>query len=541
VHRVAAAVALALLAAAPEARASDGVDFSATLHLRETFLGNPAYPRLGYDPSAQSFSLAGYLVPEGGEQFSSGFASLAVGGRHLEGDLRWTISVDTGELRRQGLPESVPVCLSTDSTGLAAPGGGTCRLFATRDGLRRTIVPLASTATGAPEVTSNGRALSDELAGTLFVREAYAAAALGRAGFATVRAGRMRLAVADGFVYDDYATGAEVALDVGAVGPPLAISVAVFEPSRDLPGSVAQVSPMLAVRADFLPSLFERAGLFLAVHRDRSGGMAELLRDALVERLATQILRAAPTDQRAADEQLAVLEAAPAASEATLAWLGTSGSLAPWRGQRFAWTGATLRGRVDRIEAAIRLDPTRPPATLAQDLGLEGYLASARWEVDLARRLTAGASFLLLSGGALPRSGGIPSPLGGTYHGFIGVSPFVTQTNLFFGGGLSDSFATRRATAPGVNGRGVIAPGLSLAWDPRDDLAVHASGTWLRADAPGPFGGVVYGTEADLEATWQLARWLQVGAEADALFPGNFFPGNRPMTKVVLALDVLTQ
>jgi hypothetical protein len=86
----------------------------------------------------------------------------------------------------------------------------------------------------------------------------------------------------------------------------------------------------------------------------------------------------------------------------------------------------------------------------------------------------------------------------------------------------------------------VLAPGLSLGWDPRHDLTVLVSGTWLRADAPGPFGGLVYGTELDLELSWQLARWLQVGAEADALFPGDFFPGERTMTKFVLALDVLT-
>jgi hypothetical protein len=403
-------------------------------------------------------------------------------------------------------------------------------------------VPLESTATGAPEATSNGRPVPDELHQTLLLREAYAAVALGPARFATVRAGRRRLAVADGFVYDDYATGAEAALDLGAIGPPLSLSVAAFEPSRDLPRRARDVSPMVAARVDWLPSLFEHAGVFFAAYRDRGGGMAELLRDALVERFATEILRAtAPADASAAADRLAVLEAAPAESDATLAWFGTSGTLVPWRGQRLTWTGALLRGRVDWIRAAIRPDPEQPPATLAEDLQLRGHLASLQWDVDLGWRVTAGASFLLLSGGELPRRApGSTGPITGTYDGFLGVAPFITRTNLFFGGGLSETFADRRAAAPGVNGRGVVAPGLSLGWDPRDDVGVRVSGTWLRADAPGPFGGLVYGTEVDLEITWQLARWLQVGAEADALFPGDFFPGDRTMTKVVLAVDLLT-
>jgi hypothetical protein len=540
VRRVAIAALTLLAAASTPTRADDAVDVAATLHLRTTSLGNPADGRVLYDPAAQSFALTGYLLPGGGERFASGFASIAIDGRHLDGDLRWAISLDTGELRRRAFPEVVPVCLSTGETGLATPSAGTCRLYATRDGLSRAIVPLESTASVAPELTSNGRSVHDELARTVFLRETYAAATLGRAGFATIRAGRMRLTVADGFVYDDYATGAEAALDLGAIGPPIALSAAVFEPSRDFPRNASEVSPMLAVRADWLPSLFEHVGVFLAVHRDRAGGMGELLRDALVERLATEILVAPAAEQRAAAEQLAMLEAAPAESEATLAWLGTSGSVVPWRGQRISWTGALLRGRVDRIEAAIQPDPTQAPVTLANDLELEGHLASLCWEVDLRRRLTARASFLLLSGGALPpRVPGSAAPLTGTYRGFIGVAPFVTNTNLFFGGGLSESFADRRATAPGVNGRGVLAPGLSLGWDVRDDVGVLVSGTWLRADAPGPYGGLVYGTEIDVEVTWQLARWLQLGAEADALFPGDFFPGDRTMTKVVLALDLI--
>jgi hypothetical protein len=122
----------------------------------------------------------------------------------------------------------------------------------------------------------------------------------------------------------------------------------------------------------------------------------------------------------------------------------------------------------------------------------------------------------------------------------VAVAPYLTETNLFFGGGLSESFADRQATAPGVNGRGVIAPGVSLGWDPSESLTVRAKGAWLRAVAPGPFGGRVYGTEVDLELSFEATSWLILGAELDALFPGDFFRGRDTLTKGLLAVDVLT-
>jgi hypothetical protein len=267
--------------------------------------------------------------------------------------------------------------------------------------------------------------------------------------------------------------------------------------------------------------------------------VAEILRSAIVERLATDLV-ADPTGRPRLAQLLALFQAAPAESDAVLAWLGTSGSVAPRRGHRVRWSAALLGGRIDHIRAAVRPDPHLPPEVLAEDLDLSGRLLSLRWEADVGRRLTAGTSFLYVSGAELPRADAGSGTLRGTYRGFLGVAPFVTYTNLFFQGGLSESFASRRATAPGVNGRGVVAPGVSLAWEAREDLDVEVAGAWLRSDVPGPLGGYVYGTEVDLEVGWALTRWLRVGGEADVLFPGDFFAGRRTITKVVLALDLVT-
>ena len=55
----------------------------------------------------------------------------------------------------------------------------------------------------------------------------------------------------------------------------------------------------------------------------------------------------------------------------------------------------------------------------------------------------------------------------------------------------------------------------------------------------GPFGGTNYGPEVDLTVTWSPARWLVLLAEADALFPGDFFPGRDTVTKVVVGVDLI--
>lgn len=44
----------------------------------------------------------------------------------------------------------------------------------------------------------------------------------------------------------------------------------------------------------------------------------------------------------------------------------------------------------------------------------------------------------------------------------------------------------------------------------------------------------------DASLEWHPAGWLVVGLEADALFPGDFFRGRGPVTRGLLAVDVLT-
>lgn len=525
---------IALLAAllAPPAGAAEPVQASATLHLRTTAAANLPDPLLRYDVAAQDFALGEYLEPRAADVHPSAYASLGLDGRLLDGDLAWTLLVDTGEVRRRRAPARVDVCFSeATASGLAVIGSGRCRGGSP-------VYRLAETRDGPKELTANGRPIGQELRHTLLVREAYASYAFGRAGFATAWAGRRRVAVGDGFVHDDYVTGLGAELDLGAVGPRWSLSLAAFQPTRDLPGRPGEVTPMLAARADFLPSLFERAGLFAALLVDRSGRGADVLRGALAERLVSSLGGLSPgtTAYRQRARDLARTLSERLEGDMLMGWLGTSGSLLPARGQRLAWTAALSAGRLDGVAAP---DVGGEPLVLARAIDLRGRLASLRWETDLGERAAAGASLLYLSGGALPGSAA-GEPAGGTYRGFLGVAPFVTETNLFFGGGLSESFASRQTSVAGVSGRGVVAPGVNLLLEPASDVTVDTRATFLASAARGPRGGRRYGTEVDLGVTWAPRRWLLVGAELDVLVPGDFLPSGRTLYKAILAVDVLS-
>ncbi|HET7825755.1 MAG TPA: hypothetical protein VFK90_10495 [Anaeromyxobacter sp.] len=531
-----AALVTAVALAAPSLGPEDGgVVARAALHALATDLVNPPGTDVLFDRASRSFQLRSYLVPSGADRYGSLIASFSLDGEALAGDLAWRVALDTGEVRSRSFQRSSTVCFTETGTGLAEPGGGACNRYPRATGPPAPITfSVADTRLAAGQLTSNGRPLGNEISATLLVREAYAAWSFGRAGFATARAGRKRVTVADGFVYDDYATGAEVALDLGAIGPPFSVTASLFQPTRDFPRTVAGLSPFLAVRADFLPSLFERAGLFVAAHRDRTGSVAELFRGALVERLVAEgsAAPAGSAELVQANHRLAAVLGQRLESDATMVWAGTSGKVTPRRGHRLAWTAGVLRGRIERVSTG-----TATEIPLAEDVRLDGRLASAAWDVDLGERVGAGAFLLYLSGGTFPAG----QAATGTYGGFLGVDPFVTATNLFFAGGLSESFAARQSTAPGVNGRGVTAPGLSLDLDPTSELGIDLRGAWLVAPVNGPTGGRVYGTEVDAAVSWAARPWLVLAAELDVLWPGSFYAGRETVYKTIVAAELVTQ
>jgi len=506
----------------PAPEAGDGpVTATAALHLRLTALTDAPVAQVLFDPSRSVYAFERYLLPAADDRFGSAVARLRLDGRHLGGDLAWTLAADTGELRRRRDQALVRLC-----AGEASPSGLTATCPATAATLE-----VEGTGSGEAVLLSNGRPLGDEAQATWLLREAAVRWRFGRAGFATLRAGLARLTVADGLVHDDVATGLDLALDLGALGPPVALRLAAVQPTRDLPWR-QPLSPLVLVEADWQVSLFERVGLFAAARRDRAGGVAQLFQGARLESAVLGLADRTPgtIGYRAQSLYLTRVLLKPPTSDATLAWAGLSGALVPFRNHRLTFAGVVSWGTIHSLDAASG-------DTVLEEVPLSGQAAQVRWAWSPADWLAVTPWFLYLSGDRSPYEKRRLA-LDGGYAGFLGVTPFVTATNLFFQGGVSEAYSSRQVSAPGVNGRGVVAPGLTVEVGLPGGVDLTARGAWLEAAVAGPFGGRRYGTEVDLELAWQPAGWLTVALEGDVLLPGDFFAGARPISKVVLALDL---
>jgi len=521
-------LALGLSLAAPAAAsASDEwrLDASALLHARLTQVRGEPRTEVRLAPGTLRFDAARYLEPSDDSGWASGFAAVGLQGRR--GRWSFQLAADTGEVRRIPGRTGLDVCAPRQGAAIFVRSDAQSCLAPPQPGA---FYRLPSAADGPRLSALGGREAGEELRRTWLLREAWVAARLGPNDFALVRAGRHRLSVADGFVYDDFGLGLEARLDLGALGPSWDLGAALFWPTRDWPEGAALRSPMLLLRADFLPSLFEHVGGFVALASDRVGEVATLFDGARLEgpavRLATVEASGAPLPAlRQESQALADALTSPTDGTAALGWAGVSGELAPWRRHRLSFVAAVCAGSIH--------------LTLPRDLRstVLGTLASASWEVRVRNAWLVGARFLWLSGGSPPAEAerlGLPR----RYGGFVGIAPWITATNLFFRGGLSETFSARQASTPGVNGRGAYGPILRAAWEPGPWLRAEARAALLLAPEAGPRGGRVYGPETDLDVRWTIVPGLAVTGEADALWPGSFYAGHRTVTRLIAGVEV---
>jgi hypothetical protein len=498
----------------------------AGLAARYTVQGALPSTQLLFDQAAQVFATGLYLTPGSSQGYASGLVFVSAGWEAASW-LGFRLDVDSGLVRSQSFPSAIEACVSlTSPSGLAPASGGACT------GSAR--FSLATTTPGPSEITANGLSFQEEASQTAFIRQLYAEVSAGRAGAFHARLGRQRLRIADGFVYDDWGLGLDLDLDVGAFGPPFAFSASVFYPSRAWPSGSDWKYPAVAMTAEWTPSLGEWVGVWGAWSSDRSGDAASVLQQGLVEGQVVELEATTPGSvaYRAASRRLAVLLNSPGSGATSLGWAGVSGrlELTSWSEVRF--TAGAAFGTVGATSASGGTAATVEVPAL-------GWLLSARLTVQPGSGFTVSPFLIWLTGDSPPSSQQIASG-SGTWGGFLAISPYITATNLFFQGGIAESYADRRASGSGVNARGVVAPGVQVGWTPGHGFDATLKAAWLWADQPSGFGGSSYGPEVDLNLSWSPWRWLSVLAEADLLAMGDFFPGQGLARKFILGLNVST-
>jgi hypothetical protein len=370
-------------------------------------------------------------------------------------------------------------------------------------------------------VTMGGNRADAELRSGAVFREL--SALIGSDAF-SVELGRFQADVAEGLVYEDYGAGLRLRadfqqLDLAPLQAELLIST-VGQRVDELGNN-----ELLALRVDWVFSPFEYVGLIFAVSNDESGELSDVLRSAYAENLLD--------DQRALTSLFL--------QDQGRGGHGYLGAIA-----RFT-TGedTVLRARLvlsgGDLELRVPLETLDTPEQQLDGRTVDIEVGGIATDVELRHGLS---DFVEITGFAFLLSGDRPpSTEGGRYRSFIGLAPYWVWSGLFFSGGLTQGLYPNRATAAGVNGRGVVGLGPSLELSGERGRA-ELRGVVLSAtsDPPAaPVGGDKrsYGAEVDLRGELRLLPVLKVGTELDVFFPGRFFPSRR-IAYLVLGMVSLT-
>ncbi|NOZ86030.1 MAG: hypothetical protein GXP49_07165 [Deltaproteobacteria bacterium] len=275
------------------------------------------------------------------------------------------------------------------------------------------------------------------------------------------------------------------------------------------------------------PSPFESVEIFGAVFSDRGGEFNSLLKPMLEEQAMVGLAQ----HPYLKDIAVMYLEGNQEPSRGDMLYLGASGKQVLGFG--------VLRYSLVMGAGAIEIHLpklVRGPklVTVKARTKVTGYALDFSAEFPLFEWLGITPFFTFMSGdtGAFSAKG--TENLGV----FIAPSARVYRTNLFFEGGLNQSYLTRQATAAGLAGKGVVAGGLSLEASFFEELDLDVKAAALGAHRPSAItGGRYYGTELDVELHYSPIPGLELGLETDLLVEGRFLEKPANVFRVMLGMD----
>jgi hypothetical protein len=534
---VAIAFFLTLLSAISSrtARAEVELELELGLYNRFTLQRNRVEQLLRYDPQRGAFDSGSYLAPTLDE---TSYSLLASAGAYLQATawLGIGLSVDSGQL--------VPA-------GGTLPAEGTVPLSSTIYSRLQNIFPGALprelpviTTDDRRVVLANGQPVGKEARETLFIRQAFLRLSAPRTEWLSARLGRISTAVGRSLVYDDFGLGGSVQADLERLKDwPLRLGLQALLPTRAWNGSGLS-SPLVELRVDYiffsLLHLVESIGITFSYYHDGDDNFAQLFAPSISE----AAVKLQPSVDPALHRELtAFLLGSGAGSRADLFWIGLQGSKL-FGDLQISGALIVEVGHLSLENPFWLLAQALPAGTLSRvlpkneriELDTLGVALDLDVRYQLTESFSLGGFFIFLSGEDNPfLTGDLRSE---RYSSFLGVMPYLTHTNLFFSGGMNETFSGRRATTAGINGRGVIAPGLSSSWEITDEVTAGATSAVLLAAVPSENGGQLYGVEVDLEGSYQLFEFLKLSLEYDLMVAMGFFSSQGVIHKLLVGVDL---
>ncbi len=418
--------------------------------------------------------------------------------------------------------------------------------------------------TGLLEVYEGGirldrRSFDTQVARTFLLGRVMAELQLGRDGFIAVRGGRTRPRIGEGAVFDAYAFELEVDVDLDVIDiAPVSVLAKVILPDGTFTG-LRKTSPLLDFRVEYRFGWTSRVSLLASVFFDTDNELADPVRSALfkgvddelgdaVDRIAT--LRRIDRDTAAAllldwvDRNVAVQ------TEGVVAWTGVSGRF----GSEDFWVRVVALGLFGELEIATVPTPDRvanvrdstlPPSvqdrlietyTTRRTVAVTAFFGEIESSLALTDQLEIGTFALVLTADEGFQLGEADPRLGA----FLGLSPLVPRTAVFFGGTFGPDQATPTAFSVAPDASGILAAGAHVGgfWDgftARLDVAA------MTALVPSRFtDGRFYGIEIDAGIQVPFGS-MAAFVDGGVLLPGEFFDDDRPVFQVVAGVQVFVE
>ncbi len=382
--------------------------------------------------------------------------------------------------------------------------------------------PLGAYSPDLPaDVTSNSRPIGDEAKNTYFIRESFLSSSFGRDGWFSVKAGKMLVSTGGGFIMDNYSLGAKFGADLDlGFEVPIKITLDTLIPNGDFT-SEGKKSPYVFFEVSYLMSFFEELGLFVAWYQDNDNALGQIVGSVIAEAILN-----GEFSGRLTQELAQMVMGSPIATHGNLFWLGLEGN----KIFNHASLSATAILEFGNFNYTLDFPPIgQLPDTISGSPSCLGGMADVSLYYDLTDSLTIGGFFMFLSGETFTkdeiRRGALKE-----YSSFIAVYPYITRTNLFFSGGMNQNFSARGFSASGINGRGVLSPGLTLGWEITEELnlrmvsaGLFSHGAHLTSESH------FYGIETDLNVEWRATSFMSLLMEVDYLHTGSFFDFEKPL------------
>lgn len=416
----------------------------------------------------------------------------------------------------------------------------------------------------------DGGSAQDRAQQTLFLGESWVDVQLGPSGVLEVKLGKLRPRVGHGLVFDAYAWGLSVDVDLTLpdIAPTAFRFLAIF-PSGQLVQETFQ-RPLFEARARIELSGSTNLSIFTAVHLDNDG-LAPILTQTLVqgrfEALVADLDRRIETETGVRREILiafrdqAVSTGAQTINAGDLRYRGESRGWLGWSGLTITTQHRSLHLEAEalagygklrtefiptetyRSAVANLIDQVRDRFVLSgrQRLvdGIDAFVEGGGID-DILSRQERRAHLALLSGLArlrlryrlngvgefdaflLAQSGDGPLPAEvsdeSTYGAFISLAPLFDATSIFFNGGLASTVASPTVASLAPDNAGLIAAGAGARALLSDCCSAYLRGALMSATVESnATGSSFFGAEINLIADALLGDnkrpWLprQVG------------------------------